>query len=157
MDGLYFIGASKRREKAGFPLHGDLTYFTEAFIETVRSGVPGNPPAPDITLAQIFVAARARLAASGLPEPADSGIRDARQYPFAVNAVLSRPAAVKPEDPDAQPGSGSWTMRSRLRPRDLRGGWVCIPVLTHCSPSPRPPRRMTLNGAGGWPLRPCAS
>jgi len=99
VDGLYFIGASKRREKAGFPLYGDLTYFTEAFIETVRAGVPGSPPAPELTLAQIFSAVRARLAAGGLPEPADSGIRDARQYPFASNAALSRPASVKPEDP----------------------------------------------------------
>jgi hypothetical protein len=99
VDGLYFIGASKRREKAGFPLYGDLTYFTEAFIETVRAGIPGSPPAPELTLAQIFSAVRARLAASGLPEPADSGIRDARQYPFAGNAALSRPASAKPEDP----------------------------------------------------------
>ena len=99
VDGLYFIGASKRREKAGFPLHGDLTYFTEAFIETVRAGVPGSPPAPELTLAQIFRAVRTRLAASGLPEPADSGIRDARQYPFASNAALSRPTFVKLEDP----------------------------------------------------------
>jgi len=99
VDGLYFIGASKRREKAGFPLYGDLTYFTEAFIETVRAGVPASPPTPELTLAQIFRAVRARLAASGLPEPADSGIRDARQYPFASNAALSRPASAKPEDP----------------------------------------------------------
>jgi len=99
VDGLYFIGASKKREKAGFPLHGDLTYFTEAFIETVRSGIPGNPTVPELTLAHIFRAVRARLAASRLPEPADSGIRDARQYPFAVNAAFRRPTAAKPEDP----------------------------------------------------------
>ena len=87
VDGLYFIGASKRREKAGFPLHGDQTYFTEAFIDTVRTGIPGQPPASELTLSEIFRVLRGRLAAEGLPEPADSGIRDARQYPFAVNAA----------------------------------------------------------------------
>ena len=46
VDGLYFIGASKRREKAGFPLHGDLTYFTEAFINTVGQASLVSRPLP---------------------------------------------------------------------------------------------------------------
>lgn len=100
VDGLYFIGASKSREKAQFPLHGDLTYFTEAFIDTVRAGIAGQPPAPELTLGDIFRALRTRLVAGGLPEPADSGIRDARQYPFAVNAVtLAAAGGDRPGDP----------------------------------------------------------
>jgi hypothetical protein len=85
VDGLYFIGASKRWEKAGFPLHGDLTYFTKAFIDTVRSGVQGKPP--QLTIGQIFVELRARLVRIGLPEPAESGERGAHDWPFARNAA----------------------------------------------------------------------
>ncbi|HXL93851.1 MAG TPA: caspase family protein [Streptosporangiaceae bacterium] len=96
VDGLYFIGASKKYEKARSPVGGELTYFTQALVDVVRSGVPGLPP--ELRLDQIFLALRARLAGAGLPEPVESGIRGARQYPFARNAATSEVApAVLPE------------------------------------------------------------
>jgi hypothetical protein len=73
VDGLYFLGASKRRETAGFPLHGDQTYFTEAFIDTVRTGIPGQPPAPELTLSEIFRVLRGSLKACPNPPTAASG------------------------------------------------------------------------------------
>lgn len=85
VDGLYCIFAAQENQSAKFPLHGDLTYFTEAFIDTVRSGISGKPT--DLRLDEIFAEVRRQLSADGLPQPADSGIRDARQYPFARNAA----------------------------------------------------------------------
>lgn len=97
VDGLYFIGASKTHEKAKFDTYGDLTYFTEAFIDTVRGGLPGLPE--ELRLDQVFLALRARLIADGLPEPVDAGTRGARQYPFARNAFLqATPAPAAPPD-----------------------------------------------------------
>ena len=87
VDGLYFIGASKRWEKAGFPLLGKLTYFTAAFIDTVRTGIQGKPP--QLTIGQIFIELRARLVRAGLPEPAASGARGAHAWLFARNAAPS--------------------------------------------------------------------
>jgi Caspase domain len=85
VDGLYFIGASKRYEKAKSPLVGDLTYFTGKFIEVVHTGIPGKPP--QLTIDQIFTELRARMLRARLPEPVQSGIRDAHQWPFARNAA----------------------------------------------------------------------
>jgi hypothetical protein len=85
VDGLYFIGASKRYEKAKSPLVGDLTYFTGKFIEVVRTGIPGKPP--QLTIDQIFTELRARMLRARLPEPVQSGIRDAHHWPFARNAA----------------------------------------------------------------------
>ncbi len=93
VDGLYFIGASKTHEKAKFDPLGGLTYFTGAFVDTVRSGIPGLPA--ELRLDQVFVELRSRLVSDGLPEPVDAGIRGARQYPFASNAVHLAPAAVQ--------------------------------------------------------------
>jgi hypothetical protein len=86
-DGLYFIGASKMYEKARAPLDGGLTYFTTAFIDTVRSGVSGGPP--ELRLDQIFLTLRSRLVRRSLPEPVEFGIRGAHAYLFARNAALS--------------------------------------------------------------------
>jgi Caspase domain len=96
VDGLYFIGASRTHQKAKFPLSGDLTYFTEAFIDVVRGGIRGLPP--ELRLDQIFLEVRSRLVTEGLPEPVDSGTRGARQYPFALNAAgrAAPPASVDP-------------------------------------------------------------
>lgn len=100
VDGLYFIGASKTHQKAKFDPYSDLTYFTEAFVDTVRDGVPGQ--ADQLRLDQVFVALRARLVSGGLPEPVEAGTRGARQYPFARNAF--QPTAMGPgQDPDARP------------------------------------------------------
>lgn len=85
VDGLYFIGASKLYEKAKSPLVGDLTYFTDKFIEVVRTGIPGKPP--HLTIDQIFTELRARMLRARLPEPVQSGIRDAHHWPFARNAA----------------------------------------------------------------------
>ncbi len=85
VDGLYFIGASRALEKAKTPVGGDLTYFTRAFLDTVRDGIPGAPPM--LRLDQIFVKLRSRLVRSNLPEPVESGTRGAHQYPFARNAA----------------------------------------------------------------------
>src|SRR5271154_2230035 len=96
VDGLYFIGASKKYEKARSPVGGELTYFTQALVDVVRSGVPGLPA--ELRLDQIFLALRARLTGAGLPEPVESGIRGARQFPFARNAATAAVApAVLPE------------------------------------------------------------
>jgi hypothetical protein len=50
----------------------------------------------ELRLDQIFLALRARLTGAGLPEPVESGIRGARQYPFARNAAtpVVAPAAL---------------------------------------------------------------
>jgi hypothetical protein len=96
VDGLYFIGASKKYEKARSPVGGELTYFTQALVDVVRGGVPGLPA--ELRLDQIFLALRARLAGAGLPEPVESGIRGARQFPFARNAATAEVVlAVMPE------------------------------------------------------------
>ena len=85
VDGLYFIGASKQYEKAKSPLAGGLPYFTEAFIQVVRTGIPGKPP--QLTIDQIFTELRARMLRASLPEPVQSGIRDAHHWPFARNTA----------------------------------------------------------------------
>ena len=89
VDGLYFIGASKWDQNAKSPRDGQLTYFTQALVNVVRAGIPGLPD--ELRLDQIFLEVRARLVKARLPEPVDSGIRGARQYPFARNAA--RPAS----------------------------------------------------------------
>jgi Caspase domain len=85
VDGLYCIWASKQWEKARSPLDGGLPYFTDAFIQVVRAGIPGKPP--KLTIDQIFTELRARMLRADLPEPAQSGIRDAHHWPFARNAA----------------------------------------------------------------------
>ncbi len=96
VDGLYFIGASKLWEKAKSPLNGGLPYFTEAFIQVVRTGIPGKPS--QLTIDQIFTELRARLLRANLPEPVQSGFRDAHHWPFARNAA--RPETHR--DPDRE-------------------------------------------------------
>lgn len=85
VDGLYFIGASRTLEKAKAPIGGGLTYFTSAFLNIVREGIPGRPS--ELRLDQIFVEFRGRLLRGNLPEPVESGTRGAHQYPFARNAA----------------------------------------------------------------------
>src|SRR6266568_321784 len=85
VDGLYFIGASKTLEGAKFPIGGRLTYFTEAFLDVVRTGIPAKPPW--LRMDQIFIELRGRLLRANLPEPVESGIKGAYQYPFARNAA----------------------------------------------------------------------
>jgi WD40 repeat protein len=85
VDGMYFIGASKNDEKAKYPEGGNLTYFTQALIDVIKEGIPGQPE--ELRLDQIFLELRARLVKARLPEPVDAGIRGARQYPFARNAA----------------------------------------------------------------------
>jgi len=85
VDGLYFIGASRMRESARSPLDGGLPYFTEAFIDVVRDGIPGKPA--QVTIDQIFTELRSRLIRASRPEPVQSGIRDAHHWPFARNAA----------------------------------------------------------------------
>ena len=85
VDGLYCIWASKEWESAKSPVSGGLTYFTEAFVDVVRTGIPGKPA--QIALDQIFVELRARLLRASRPEPAQSGIRDASHWPFARNVA----------------------------------------------------------------------
>lgn len=102
VDGLYLIAASKSNEKAKTPRGGELTYFTQALVEVVRGGIPGQ--GPELRLDQIFLELRARLVKARLPEPAESGIRGARQYPFARNAAW--PAVVPARLPVAPPAAG---------------------------------------------------
>jgi tRNA A-37 threonylcarbamoyl transferase component Bud32 len=85
VDGLYFIGASKQWEKAKSPVSGGLTYFTDAFINVVRTGIPGKPS--QLTIDQIFTELRSRMVRSNLPEPVQSGIKDAHHWPFAWNSA----------------------------------------------------------------------
>lgn len=91
VDGLYFIGASARDAKAKAPADGGLTYFTDAFVTTVTTGIPRQ--APTLRLDQIFLELRARL-----PEPVEAGTRGARQFPFARNAAPQELLL----DPDAE-------------------------------------------------------
>lgn len=62
-----------------------LTYFTDALIRVVREGIPGKPP--QLTIDQVFVELRARLVRSSRPEPTQSGVRNAQNWPFAYNAA----------------------------------------------------------------------
>ena len=95
VDGLYFIGASKQHEKAKSPVGGELTYFTQALIDVVRGGIANRPE--ELQLDQIFLELRARLVRANLPEPVESGIRGARQFPFALNAQLIKALPVGAE------------------------------------------------------------
>jgi hypothetical protein len=85
VDGLYCIYASNEWEAAESPTSGGLTYFTDAFVQVVRTGIPGERP--QLTIDQIFIALCAKLVADDRPEPAQSGIRFARRWPFALNAA----------------------------------------------------------------------
>lgn len=85
VDGLYCIWASKEWENAKSPLSGGLTYFTDAFIDVVRTGIPGKPP--QLTIGQVFIELRARLLRTSRPEPAQSVVRDAYHWHFALNAA----------------------------------------------------------------------
>ena len=90
--GLYFIGASKWNGNAKAPDSGALTYFTQALVDVVRGGIPGQPG--ELQLDQIFLELRDRLVKAGLPEPVESGSRGAHRYPFARNAAQSPITAV---------------------------------------------------------------
>ena len=107
VDGLYFIGASKRDQNAKSPREGQLTYFTQALVDVVRDGIPGQPD--ELRLDQIFLEVRARLVKARLPEPVDSGIRGARQYPFARNAASKAQAVESPT-----PGPTARTRRKMI-------------------------------------------
>src|ERR1035441_2094521 len=102
VDGLYFIGASKTHQKGKFDPYSDLTYFTEAFIDTVRDGVRGQTD--ELRLDQIFIALRARLVSGGLPEPVEAGTRGATQSPCSRTACQppgheAEPAPATRQDP----------------------------------------------------------
>jgi hypothetical protein len=86
-NGVYFIGASAHDSKARAPLDGGVTYFTRAFVNVVRSGLPDQPR--ELPIEQIFRALREQLRDAGLPEPVQSKIRDAGDYLFARNAAPS--------------------------------------------------------------------
>ena len=88
VDGLYCIWASKEWEKAKSPTAGGLTYFTNEFIRVIRQGIPGKPS--QLTIDQIFIELRARLVRSGRPEPAQSGVRNAQNWPFSYNAAPAK-------------------------------------------------------------------
>jgi hypothetical protein len=85
VDGLYSIWASNEWEAAKSPTSGGLTYFTDAFIEVIRTGIPGG--SPELTIDQIFLEVRAKLLDASRPEPTQSGIRFARGWPFAHNVA----------------------------------------------------------------------
>jgi len=102
VDGLYFIGASKRYQVAKYPDDGTLTYFTQALIDVVHDGIPGQPE--ELRLDQIFLELRARLVEARLPEPVEAGIRGARQYPFARNAAWRRSQSSSPPAPGRRAG-----------------------------------------------------
>ena len=96
VDGVYFIAASKTREKAKAPTDGTPTYFTQNLIKTINQGVPNKSEL--LSIDQIFDALRDRMARQGLPEPTSSKKRSAQNFPFARNAT---PAAPDSMDMDA--------------------------------------------------------
>ncbi|MGW7640911.1 caspase, EACC1-associated type [Streptomyces decoyicus] len=104
VDGLYFMGASTRYQKAKAPIGGRLTHFTHTFVDVVRTGIPGKPA--ELTPQQIFVEARVRLLRAGLPQPVDGGVRDAYQFPFARNAAFRAPPDTGAA-PDARTPTGA--------------------------------------------------
>jgi hypothetical protein len=115
VDGLYFVGASKKYEKAKSPVDEGLTYFTQAFVDVVRGGIAGQ--AEELRLDQIFLELRARLVRANLPEPVDSGIRGARQFPFARNAqsVNGEPVRELPAGAEQQRIAGFGQLEDGLR------------------------------------------
>jgi hypothetical protein len=92
VDGMYCVYASRKHEAARTPADGPFTYFTQTLLDVLDAGIPGLPAT--LTMEQIFVQVRARLVGSRLPEPVDSGARNARHYPFARNAATA--SAVEP-------------------------------------------------------------
>ncbi|RFU38143.1 hypothetical protein DZF91_29250 [Actinomadura logoneensis] len=107
------------------------TSFTGRFLGLVREGVRGGPAV--LTLGDLYVHLRRRLAAEGLPAPNQRGTDTADRYPFSRNpAYRPEPASlVKPPPvPAARP-------RATVRPRTgavagLRGPWQAatgVPVL----------------------------
>ncbi|MFE9612354.1 caspase family protein [Streptomyces sp. NPDC006012] len=130
VDGLYFIGASSRYQKAKSPIGGRLTHFTHTFIDVVEKGIPQKPA--ELNLRQIFVETRSRLLRAGLPQPVDGGVRDAYQFPFARNAAFT-----------ALPGTASQPAPP------LAGPDVTGPSATRPSGLRRPSRRALLLGAAG--------
>ncbi len=121
VDGLYFIGASKTREKAKAPKDGLLTYFTQNLIDTIEQGIPNKPEF--LGLDQIFVALRGRMVRQGLPEPVESGTRGARRFPFARNtapieAPIDQLAAAEERANEAQAQAGPLTASAVTRTDD---------------------------------------
>ena len=120
VDGLYFIGASTRYQKAKTPLGGRLTHFTHTLIDVIGTGVQGKPA--ELTLQQIFIEARVRLLRAKLPQPVDGGMRDAYQFPFARNAAF-RPPPGSPYAPGSAYAPGvpytpdEAVARNAVRPR----------------------------------------
>ncbi|MGW4565864.1 caspase, EACC1-associated type [Streptomyces sp. NPDC004561] len=117
VDGLYFVGASSRYEKAKSPLGGRLTHFTHTLIDVVGTGIPGKPA--ELTLRQIFVEMRTRLLRAKLPQPVDGGVRDAHRFPFARNAGYE---ATPADDPSIdEPVGWQQTPSGLLDPPDPDG------------------------------------
>lgn len=85
VDGLYFIGASAKDAYAKAPLDGAPTYFTAGLMNVVNTGIAGAPPM--LRLDEIFRELHARLVRANHPAPVESGMRGARQFPFARNAA----------------------------------------------------------------------
>lgn len=123
IDGLYFIGASKRHEKAKAPIGGGLTYFTSALLETVQDGIPGGPDM--LRLDQIFIALRSRLLRANLPEPVESGARGARHYPFARNT-----APPEATDDSPPPKTTPWLAFASVPPA-IRAAWTRAKPILH--------------------------
>ncbi|MEU8968286.1 caspase family protein [Streptomyces monashensis] len=155
VDGLYFIGASTRLQKAKTPLGGRLTHFTRALIDVVEAGIPGGPP--DLHLQQIFVGTRARLLRDGMPQPVDGGVRDAYRYPFARNAAhdadpgttdaAASPSALAPAVPTAAPHVGPYERLRQPGRRTLLLGGLGVAALGAAGI----PLGLSLTRSGGQP------
>ncbi|MEU4037926.1 PP2C family protein-serine/threonine phosphatase [Streptomyces collinus] len=159
VDGLYFIGASSRYEKAKSPLGGRLTHFTHTFVDVVGNGILGKPA--ELTLRQIFVETRARLVRERLPQPVDGGVRDAFHRPDADGTDGLGAGGPGPG------GHGSPRRRARpvrrRRPRPVRRAGGAAGPGTSRAPRPadrsrpvrgvRPTRstRRSARTADGWP------
>lgn len=140
VDGLYFVGASTRYEKAKAPIGGRLTHFTHTLIDVVETGIPGKPA--DLTLQQIFVETRGRLLQAGLPQPVDGGVRDAYQFPFARNAAFR---AIPHTGRTAEERAARHVPPGRLGARNPSGGeeGESPGPLTTVVPAPPDPRPAT--------------
>ncbi|MEU0940333.1 SUMF1/EgtB/PvdO family nonheme iron enzyme [Embleya sp. NPDC005971] len=111
VDGLYFMGASRMHAKAKAPLGYEPTYFTQAFLDVVSTGIPHKPA--ELRLDQIFVELRTRLLRASLPEPVESGTSGARRFLFARNVAPSSLSAAHVAElraPVPAPVPGSWNI-----------------------------------------------
>ncbi|MFD3423767.1 caspase, EACC1-associated type [Streptomyces decoyicus] len=150
VDGLYFMGASTRYQKAKAPIGGRLTHFTHTFIDVVRTGIPGKP-------AELTPPSRSSSRrGSGCCGPAyPSRSTAASATPTSSPSPATRPSA-HPRTPARRPMRAPPPERTATR-RTGKGRPAAPPLRPPCHRTPSPSRRRRRPAGGGPGAAPSCS